>query len=42
MYLLMSKFLVGDLSDLIANKTSWISKIYINGKRWSSNGLDLL
>ena len=29
MYLLMLKFLVGDLNDLIANKTSWISKIYI-------------
>jgi len=29
----MSKFLVGDLSDLTASKISSISKICINGKR---------
>ena len=33
MWLVMSKFLVGDLSDLIANK---LSEMYINGKRLSS------
>ena len=29
--------LVDDLSDLIANRTSWISKIYT--LRWDSNSL---